>query len=65
MTHTIKEMLNAKQMLCGEIADKLLAFEEEYNVRISYVDYERRDIYSEGYDNPYIGIPNFKIDITL
>lgn len=65
MAHTIEEMFEAKQRLREEIADKLLEFEQDYNVRISYVDYERRDIYSEGYDNPYIGIPNFKIDIKL
>lgn len=65
MLHTIEEMLEAKQRLREEIADKLLAFEQEYNVRVSYVDYERRDIYSEGYDKPYIGIPNFKIDVKI
>ena len=65
MTHTIKEMLEAKQRLCEEIADKLLAFEQEYNVRISYVDYERRDWFTEGQKRPTHAIPNFKIDVKI
>lgn len=65
MAHTIEEMLNAKQRLREEIADKLLEFEQEYNVRISYVDYERSDWHTECQNLPTCVIPNFKIGVNL